>query len=65
MIDPRKQEMVGTLTFGYNASIFDGDPDDKFELAHLEYMEIVDEVREAIERIVGSTTRFALNIDPE
>ena len=65
MIDPRKQPMVGEINFSYDASIFDGDPDDKFELAQLEYQEVVDEVLEAIERIVGPTTRFTLSINPE
>lgn len=65
MIDPKHLPMEGTIKFTYNAPIFEGDPDDKYELARLEQGEYSASVREALDDLFGPTYTFELSILPE
>jgi len=66
VIDPKKVTLKGRIDFTYDAPVFDGDPDDVFEIARLEQNEFTDAIREAVEEVIGThTTSFRSLIDPE
>lgn len=65
MIDPKKTALKGRIDFTYDAPVYDGDPDDVFEIARLEQNEYIDAIREAVEDVIGPTKTFRFLVDPE
>lgn len=65
MIDPKVQPLRVRVSFAYDASIFDDDPDDAFEIAKLEAADIEPGIRVAIEKIVGEHRNLTVSVQPE
>lgn len=64
MIDPKKQPIRLTIEVTYDALVYDGDPDDAFEIADLEKAELEDDIRWYIEDLVSGLRDFNLTAQP-
>lgn len=65
MIDPKKQPLYVTVKFAYDADVFEGDPDDAYDIARLENGEIEIPLQDAIEEVVGTTRFFSVSVKPD
>ena len=65
MIDPKTQPLKVRISFAYDADIFDGDPDDAFEIASLEAGDLEPAIREAISELFGEYRNLTVSIQPE
>lgn len=65
MIDPRKQPIRLQIEVTYDALVYEGDPDDAFEIAALEKSEIGDEIEFYLDDLLDGVRDFKLLVQPE
>ena len=65
MIDPRKQPLRLKIEVTYDALVYEGDPDDAFEIADLEKDEIGDEIQWYIDDLLDGVRDFKLLVQPD
>lgn len=65
MVRPHTQRLTATITFSYDAEVFDGDPTDAFEIADLETRELETAFEDALEGVTGDVRNLKLKIIPE
>ena len=66
MIDPKKQPIRVKIEFSYDADVFEGDPDDAFDIAELELGEIRESVEHYMFKAVNAELRnFKLLVQPD
>jgi hypothetical protein len=64
LIDPKLQPLKVSVEFSYDAELFEGDPDDAYEIASLEQEALEDALQGAIDSILGDYKGFRVNISP-
>jgi hypothetical protein len=65
VIDPRKQPLRLKIEVTYDALVYEGDPDDAYEIADLEKGEIGDDIEWYLDDLLQGVRDFKLTLQPE
>lgn len=65
MIDPKKQPIRLTIQVSYDAPVYEGDPEDAFEIAALEQGELEETIHSYLGAVIGELKHFKLTAQPE
>lgn len=64
MIDPKFIPLSVTVDFDYDGEVFDGDPDDAFEIARLEQKMLETELEVAIGNVLDNARFIRVKVRP-
>lgn len=65
MIETGKQPIRIKLQLSYDASVYEGDPQDAFDIADLEKGEMEEELTNYLTNLLGDLKDFKLIVQPE
>lgn len=64
MVKPNMESLDVQIQFTYEAEVFDDDPTDAFEIARLEKLALENDIRAAIDSVLGDIVDFEITVKP-